>query len=87
MRIFFLLFKRYNTKNEEGIFASESWLLFKKKNTKSEYSGPEYIFARNGLVFKARQNRGVPVPNRVPVVHEKQNFNLIVKKEKEKRQA
>ena len=66
--IFFFLFKRYNTKSEEGIFASESWLLLikkkiKKKRAKSEYFRPEYIFTWNGLVFKARQNRGVLVPN------------------------
>ena len=30
-----------------------------KKKKKSEYSGPEYIFAWNGLVFKARQHRCV----------------------------
>jgi hypothetical protein len=39
------------------------YLKKKKKKAKSEYSGPEYIFTWNGLVFKARQNRGVLVPN------------------------
>ena len=42
----------------------------------------EYIFAWNGLVFEARQNKGVLVPNWIPVVHEKHNFNLSVKKKK-----
>jgi hypothetical protein len=35
----------------------------KTKQTKSEYSEPEYIFVWNGLVFKARQNRGVFLPD------------------------
>ena len=39
----------------------------------------------NGLVFKARQNRVVPILDWVPVVHEKHNFNLHVKKEKKKK--
>ena len=40
---------------------------------------------RNGLVFKARQNRGVPVPDWVSVAHEKHNFNLSAKKKKKKK--
>ena len=79
--LFIYLFKSYNRKSEEGIFASESWLLLKKKYEEWIFRA-EYIFACSGLVFEARQNKGVLVPNWIPVVYEKHNFNLSVKKKK-----
>ena len=40
---------------------------------------------QNGPVFKARRNRGLPVSDWVPVVHEKHNFNLGVEQKKKGR--